>query len=40
MCYCDEADQDILDDLMREDVPSEALVRACCWSRDLRGPWS
>ena len=33
MCYCDASDKEILDDLIREDVPSDALVRACCWSR-------
>lgn len=39
MCYCDESDEDILDDLNREDVPSEALVRECCWKRicEVRG---
>jgi hypothetical protein len=31
MSYCDASDEKILDDLIREDVPSEALVQA--WSR-------
>ena len=33
MCYCDSSDEEILNDLLREYVPEEALVRSCCWRR-------
>lgn len=37
MCYCDNPDVTILDDLKRQTVPDEALVRSCCWSRIFAG---
>lgn len=33
MCYCDEPDAVILEDIQRAGVPEEALVNACCWAR-------
>jgi hypothetical protein len=33
MCYCDNSDRDILEDIQHITIPSEALVRSCCWSR-------
>ena len=33
MCYCDNPDKVILNDLKLEAVPDEALLRNCCWKR-------
>lgn len=33
MCYCDNEDWDILNDIRNGSVPSDALVQSCCWSR-------
>ncbi len=33
MCYCDNNDDTILNDLKFQVVPDEALVRNCCWTR-------
>jgi hypothetical protein len=33
MCYCDSSDEEILQDLLRDGVPEEALTRSCCWKR-------
>jgi hypothetical protein len=34
MCYCSSTDDDeILSDILRADVPDDALVKNCCWRR-------
>lgn len=34
MCYCSSTDEDnILSDILRGDVPDDALVQGCCWRR-------
>ena len=33
MCYCDLPAERELDDLKRDVIPDEALVRACCWEQ-------
>lgn len=33
MCYCDNSDVEILNDLKRGSIPDEALVNSCCWRR-------
>jgi hypothetical protein len=39
MDYCENSDEDILDDIMRDSIPGHALVRDCCWRRicEVRG---
>ncbi len=33
MCYCNGDDISILTDIVRDQVPDDALLRSCCWSR-------
>jgi hypothetical protein len=33
MCYCDKSDREILEDIQNITIPSDALLRDCCWSR-------
>jgi hypothetical protein len=33
MCYCDNDDEAILNDLRYQTVPDDALLRNCCWRR-------
>ena len=35
-CYCNLADEEILDDLKDGSVPDEALVFSCCWKNICR----
>ena len=30
-CYCDTDISDVIDDIVTESVPDEALVNGCCW---------
>ncbi len=36
MCYCDTNASEVLDDIVRETVPDEALVNGCCWRHICR----
>ncbi len=33
MCYCEKEDEVIFEDIRRNDIPEEAMVRNCCWKR-------
>ena len=33
MCYCETPDDDVLDDIIGESIPDDALVNTCCWRR-------
>ncbi len=33
MCYCQTHEDEILDDMIEDCVPDDALVRSCCWKR-------
>lgn len=33
MCYCDSSERQIFDDIKRLSIPSDALIRSCCWKK-------
>jgi len=35
-CYCEQPEDNILQDLLRGSIPEDALVRTCCWKQVCR----
>lgn len=39
MCYCDNDDWDILNDIRNGSIPTDVLIERCCWTRICRVRW-